>query len=60
MKKELYKILNYKQPYENGFKISLISKYSELTEILNVVENKTKSLKKLWGFLAFFVLLMMR
>ena len=42
MKLKLYKILNSKQPYENSIKISLISKYSELREILNIAENKTK------------------
>ena len=42
LKQKLYKKLNYKQPYENSFNISLISTYSELIEILNTIENKTK------------------
>ena len=36
--------LNYKQPYENSIKISLISEYSELIYIFNQIENKTKFL----------------
>ena len=42
LKQKLYKKLNYKQPYENSFNISLISTYSELIEILNTIEKKTK------------------
>ena len=42
IKQQLYKKLNYKQPYENSINISLISTYSELLEILNAIENKTK------------------
>ena len=34
--------MNYDQPYENSINISLISTYSELLEILNAIENKTK------------------
>jgi len=30
------------QPYENSIKISLLSSFSELTEILNTIEDKTK------------------
>ena len=30
------------QPYENSINISLLSTYSEFTEILNNIENKTK------------------
>ena len=43
-KQQLYKKLNYMQPYENSIKISLLSTYSEFTEILNNIENKTKFL----------------
>jgi len=42
IKQQLYKKLNYKQPYENTINISLIFTYLELIEILNSVENKTK------------------
>ena len=42
IKQLLYKKLNYEQPYENSINISLISNYSELIEILNTIENKTK------------------
>ena len=42
VKLKLYKILNGEQPYENSIKISLISTYSELIEILNSIEKKTK------------------
>ena len=41
-KLNLYKKLNYMQPYENSIKISLLSSFSELTEILNTIEDKTK------------------
>ena len=41
-KLKLYKKLNYMQPYENSIKISLLSSCSELIEILNNIENKTK------------------
>ena len=41
-KLKLYKKLNYMQPYENSIKISLLSSFSELTEILNTIEDKTK------------------
>ena len=44
IKQQLYKKLNYMQPYENSIKISLLSTYSEFTEILNNIENKTKFL----------------
>ena len=43
-KLKLYKKLNYMQPYENSIKISLLSTYSEFTEILNNIKNKTKFL----------------
>ena len=43
-KQQLYKKLNYMQLYENSIKISLLSTYSEFTEILNNIENKTKFL----------------
>ena len=42
IKLQLYKELNFKQPYENSIKKSLISEYSELIYILNLIENKTK------------------
>jgi len=42
IKQLLYKKLNHEQPYENSINISLISNYSELREILNTIENKTK------------------
>ena len=42
IKQKLYKKLNYEQPYENSLKMSLISTYLELIEILNTIENKTK------------------
>ena len=42
IKQQLYKKLNYTQPYENCINFSLISTYSELIEILNTIENKTK------------------
>ena len=42
VKQQLYKKLNDEQPYENSIKISLISTYSELIEILNTIEKKTK------------------
>ena len=44
LKQQLYMKLNYKQPYENSIKISLISEYSELIYIFNQIENKTKFL----------------
>ena len=42
IKQQLYKNLNYKQPYENSFNTSLITNHLELIEILNTIENKTK------------------
>ena len=42
VKQQLYKKLNDEQPYENSIKMSLISTYSELIEILNTIEQKTK------------------
>ena len=44
IKQQLYKKLNYVQPYENSIKISLISTYSELIDILKTIDNKTKFL----------------
>ena len=42
IKQQLYKKLNDEQPYENSIKTSLINTYSELIEILNTIEKKTK------------------
>ena len=42
IKLQLYKILNFRQPFENSIKKSLISAYSELIEFSNIIENKTK------------------
>ena len=42
IKQQLYKNLNYKQPYENSINTPLISTNSELIEILNTIENITK------------------
>ena len=42
IKQQLYKNLNYKQPYENSINKPLISTNSELIEILNTIENITK------------------
>ena len=42
IKQQLYKKLNDEQPYENSIKTSLINTYSELREILNTIEKKTK------------------
>ena len=41
-KAKIIQKLNYEQPYENSLKMSLISTYLELIEILNTIENKTK------------------
>ena len=43
-KQKLYKKLIDVQPYENSIKIPLISKFSELIDILNSIERKTKFL----------------
>ena len=42
IKQILYKKLNNEQPYENIIDISLISNFSQLIEIFNTIENKTK------------------
>ena len=42
IKQNLYIKLNYKQPFENTIKKSLISTYSEIKQIFNIIENKTK------------------